>query len=180
MAGSIRGTDFVQVHVPDSGTPPTRMQLVVVRAVLQSGRLPPSAMVQAQGAAWRPVTEVLSQCQDFEPTRSWAVVYAIAVVPVVLAMVHGLALGASGIGALVLLVLFGIAAAIMVGAVNALRTRAPAQLVAVTAAMAAVVVIAEVFALREGFRARAARARIEAAATGPICAADGPAPSELA
>lgn len=160
MTRSIRANDFVLVHIPESPQPPTRMRLSEVRGALLARRLPDAAVVQLGAGEWKPAATVVADCTDFAPTRAQLVIGVLAVMPLILAVIHGVAFGYFTIWPLIVLVALGCIGAWIVAGRNDLRTRTPRRLLPVLGILVALIVVAEVFALRGGLEARAMQTKI--------------------
>lgn len=162
------GGTWVEVHWPGAQQP-ARMQLLGVKQAVQTGRLPQEAVARTgPNEPWRPASDVVAECPDLRPTRTWWVASVVAVGPLAVLFVHGALFGWAGIlGPVALVMIGGIAAGVLL-LVAPLRTTESRVIFAkplFLAAVALATVVTEGPGVALGLVDRAAHERIEVALT---------------
>lgn len=172
----------VLVRVPSG--PPQQRYVGQVRDDQKRGVLPESAELQvAPGTPWIPVGEALVRYPELAPTRSTALVVTLVVVPTVLGFVQLFFVSFTGLLAMSLAwVVMGIAA-LAVNRTDALRSKAPLELLRGHKVASVVVggtsVLLVATGLAQGLRERARDSRIDALVADPDpCAVERMSPAD--
>lgn len=160
------GGTWVEVHWPGAQQP-ARMQLLGVKQAIQTRRLPQEAVARTgPNEPWRPAADVVADCPDLRPTRTWWLASVVAVAPLAVLFVHGALFGWAGIlGPVALVMLGGVAAGALL-LITPLRTTASSAIFAsplFLAVVALVTVVTEGPGVALGLVDRAAHERIEVA-----------------